>query len=143
MKIEIRRATQDDLPEAKRLVSAAGLPVEDLTADNLAFVAALGNDVVGVIGLEDFGHVGLLRSLVVAADSRTAGLGHDLVAALEKSAREREMGELWLLTTDADPFFSQLGYQIRGRNSAPEAIRGTAEFIELCPGDAFLMCKPL
>lgn len=143
MTIDIRRATHDDLPEATRLLSGAGLPIDDLTADNLAFVASVGNEIVGVIGFEDYGHVGLLRSLVVAEDSRTAGLGRNLVAALETSARERETQEIWLLTTDADPFFAQLGYQIRGRSSAPEAIKGAAEFAELCPGDAFLMCKPL
>jgi len=48
-----------------------------------------------------------------------------------------------LLTIDADPYFAQLGYQMRGRDAAPTAIRETTEFRELCPGDAFLMCKAL
>ncbi len=143
MTISIRQATHDDLSTAKTLVSDAGLPVDDLAAAHLAFVGIVDEDVVGVIGFENHGRVGLLRSLVVAEDARAAGLGRELVAALEASAREQGVDEIWLLTIDADPFFAQLGYQIRGRSLAPPEISATAEFIELCPGDAFLMCKEL
>lgn len=143
MTISIRQATRDDLSTAKILLSDAGLPVDDLSATHLAFVGIAEDDVVGVIGFENHGRVGLLRSLVVAEDARASGLGRELVAALEASAREQGIDEIWLLTIDADPFFAQLGYQIRGRSSAPPEIAGTAEFTALCPGDAFLMCKAL
>jgi amino-acid N-acetyltransferase len=103
--VRIRRATSEDLPQAKTLLSAAGLPIDDLTATHLAFVGIAGSDVVGVIGIENYGTVGLLRSLVVAEDARAAGLGRELVAALEASAHEQGVDEIWLLTTDADPFF--------------------------------------
>lgn len=143
MTVSIRRATRDDLPQARTLVSGARLPVDDLAAAHLAFVGVTDDQVVGVIGFENHGRVGLLRSLVVAEDARTAGLGRALVAALEASACEQGVEEIWLLTIDADPFFAQLGYQVRGRPSAPPEIRATPEFSELCPGDAFLMCKEL
>ena len=143
MTISIRQATRDDLSAAKILLSDAGLPVDDLAATHLAFVGIAEEDIVGVIGFENHGRVGLLRSLVVAEDARASGLGRELVAALEASAREQGIDEIWLLTIDADPFFAQLGYQIRGRSSAPPEIAGTAEFTALCPGDAFLMCKAL
>lgn len=143
MTVQVRRATGQDLPQARALLSGAGLPVDDLEASHLAFVGAAEDDVVGLIGFENHGCVGLLRSLVVAEDARTVGLGRRLVAALEALAREQEVDELWLLTIDADPFFAQLGYQMCGRQSAPAAISETAEFKKLCPGDAFLMCKAL
>lgn len=143
MTISIRQATHDDLSTAKTLLADAGLPVDDLAATQLAFVGIVDEDVVGVIGFENHGRVGLLRSLVVAKDARAAGLGRELVAALEASARAQGVDEIWLLTIDADPFFAQLGYQIRGRSLAPPEISATAEFRELCPGDAFLMCKEL
>jgi len=143
MTASIRPATPDDLVSARALLSQAGLPIDDLTAKHLAFVGIADDDVVGVIGFENFGRVGLLRSLAVAEDARTAGLGRELVTALERSAREQDVDEIWLLTIDADPYFAQLGYQLRGRQSAPPEIQETAEFSQLCPGDAFLMCKEL
>ena len=143
MTVEIRKAVPDDLPQVVPLLEAAGLPVADLTAGHLAFVGVADGDVVGAIGFEHRERIGLLRSLVVAEDARAAGLGRELVAALESLAREQGVDEVWLLTIDADPYFAQLGYQLQGRSSAPAMIQETAEFRELCPGDAFLMCKAI
>ncbi len=106
-------------------------------------VATQAGEPVGMIGLEKFGNVGLLRSLVVNEAGRGAGLGARLVTELELRARSEHIDELWLLTIDADPFFAQHGYVVAERDDAPNAIRNTAEFSTLCPGDAVLMCKHL
>ncbi len=124
-----------------RLLSDAGLPLDDLAVDHLAFVAEEDGELHGLIGLERFGEVGLLRSLVVASHSRGRGLGRKLVSALEAHARDCGVAELWLLTIDADAFFERLGYGVRRRDAAPDAIRATAEFSVLCPADAVLMSK--
>jgi len=140
---EIRRAHHGDIDAARNLLSEAGLPVEDLSAEHLAFVAEIDGRFVGTIGLESFGAIGLLRSLVVSADTRAGGLGRRLVAELEASTHEQGTEALWLLTIDADPFFQRLGYVVMDRADAPPVIRKTAEFSGLCPGDAVLMSKAL
>ena len=86
---------------------------------------------------------GLLRSLLVAAPCRGAGLGRRLVAALEASASERKVRELWLLTIDAEHFFARLAYNATARAAAPAAIQASAEFASLCPASAVLMRKSL
>ena len=141
----IRPATDADLSAARSWLAAAGLPVDDLTADHMQnFLVALADDrPVGVIGFEQFDTVGLLRSLVVDQSARSGGIGRQLVAALETRASESGVTELWLLTIDADRYFSRLGYEMMDRSAAPESIRRTAEFSNLCPGDAVLMRKTL
>ena len=141
--MRIRRATSKDLPQAKTMLSAAGLPVTDLAAEHLAFAAVDGERITGLIGFEPYGPIGLLRSLVIAEDARDKGLGRKLVASLEAAARDDGVDELWLLTIDADAYFAHLGYEVRERSDAPETIRGTAEFAGLCPDDATLMRKLL
>ena len=143
MTLRIRRATSEDLPQAKKMLAAAGLPVTDLAAEHLAFAAVDGEQVTGLIGCEPYGDIGLLRSLVVVENARYAGLGRKLVASLEAAARDDGVDELWLLTIDADAYFARLGYKVCERSAAPEMIRGTAEFAGLCPGDAMLMRKRL
>ncbi len=140
---QIRSAQSSDLGAALRLLSDAGLPLDDLTADHLALVAEEDGELHGLIGLELFGEVGLLRSLVVAGHYRGRGLGRKLVSALEAHARDCGVAELWLLTIDADAFLESLGYGVRGRDAAPDAIRATAEFSALCPADAALMSKSI
>lgn len=139
----IRPAAAADLPATKMLLEHAGLPVTDLESDHLAFVAESGAELVGAIGVESLGDVGLLRSLVVDANARAAGIGRELVVALEGHAGANGIAELWLLTLDADPYFERLGYRVRDRDDAPEPIRGTAEFSSLCPGSAVLMSKQM
>ncbi len=138
---QMRLPRSSDLDAAVRLLSDAGLPVDDLTADHLALVAEEDGELHGLIGLERFGDIGLLRSLVVASHDRGRGLGRMLVSALESHARDCGIAELWLLTIDADAFFERLGYDVRRRDAAPDAIRATAEFSALCPADAVLMSK--
>ena len=144
-RLQIRAATASDLAAAIRLLEAAGLPVADLARkgsdDFLA--AAVGEVFAGFIGLEQFDEFGLLRSLIVEPDFRSAGLGRVLVAALESYAGSRGVAELWLLTIDADQWFVKLGYAVRERDEAPGAIRSTDEFSGLCPDDAVLMSKAL
>ena len=143
MTLMIRPASPDDLDDAVTLLKDAGLPVADLSVERLALVAEKNNVFQGVIGLESFGAVALLRSLAVSVDARGAGIGPGLVTALEVACRADGVCEIWLLTIDADAFFTKLGYETRGRADAPQAIQNTKEFSGLCPGDAVLMSKTL
>ena len=143
MPVVIRDATAGDFPFALELLGSATLPTDDLTPAHLALVAEGDGGLAGAIGLERFGDVALLRSLVVSSPARGAGVGRALVQALESSAREQGVRELWLLTIDADAFFCGLGFVARDRASTPHAIRGSSEFSSLCPADAVLMSKRL
>lgn len=143
--IVIRSARTSDFDAAKALLIESGLPSEDLKPDYLRdFIIAVRADApIGIIGLESFDDIGLLRSLVVDRSCRGFGIGRRLVAALEATASAKGIAELWLLTIDADGFFARLGYAEHARPAAPDSIRSTAEFSSLCPGDALLMRKRL
>ncbi|MGI9235446.1 MAG: arsenic resistance N-acetyltransferase ArsN2 [Woeseiaceae bacterium] len=143
MNASIRAANPDDLPSALALLQEAELPTEDLSPEHLALVAEGEAGVLGVIGIERFGDVALLRSLVVSPGARAEGIGRKLVAALELLAVERDTRQLWLLTIDASDYFSRQGFTVRLRAEVPEPIKNSAEFSSLCPGDAVLMSKEL
>ena len=145
MPSQIVAATPEDFADVCRLLGDAGLPVEDLRREHLRrfLVARAENRLTGLIGLEVYNAIGLLRSLVVAPGSRRHGLGQQLVHELEAKARDLGVRELWLLTIDADLFFRRLGYLISDRSEAPAAVAATREFAGLCPDDAVLMHKSL
>ena len=141
--LEIRPAVTADFEIATALLADSNLPVDDLDARFLEgfLTATVGDKIAGFIGLENYGDVGLLRSLVVNPELRSVGLGRVLVAAVESYARDRGVSELWLLTIDADRWFAKLDYAARERDEAPQSIQQTREFSDLCPGDAVLMSK--
>ena len=141
----LRQADTGDWSKIRALLLESGLPVDDLAAEKLDgfLVAEDGSELVGLIGLQLFDTIGLLRSLVVASKARRLGLGSKLVGALESAAQAAGVTELWLLTIDAEKFFERYGFDIVTRDTAPSSIRETDEFRDLCPGTAFLMRKIL
>ena len=138
-----RESKPEDLSAALQLLERAELPVADVSADRLCLVAETDHGVCGVIGREVFHGSALLRSLVVSREARGTGIGAALVARLEALCGADGVEELWLLTIDAERFFTSLGFAVRQRAEAPQAIQGTEEFSSLCPGDAVLMSKKL
>lgn len=130
---------------AVRLLKSAGLPTEDLTAahcENFYF-AGPAEDPTGLVGLELFGNVALLRSLVVCAERRGSGEGTALLKHAEEHARQSGAHSLYLLTTTAEAFFSRHGYMRASRELAPPAIRETREFAGICPASSAFMTRTL
>jgi len=133
------------LAAVSRLLIEAALPTADLTPGKLEHFLARGKTEApqGVVGLELYPPVALLRSLAVAASARGHGIGSALLADAERYAREHQVKEIYLLTTTAERFFARAGYERIERDAAPEAIQETQEFSTLCPASSALMRKRL
>lgn len=129
----------------RELLAACDLPTADLESRHFESFLGCGTaaNPQGIVGLEIFGAVALLRSLAVAEEARGFGCGTALVAAAEHYAKEQGVRELYLLTTTAERFFARLGYTRADRNTAPEHIKRTQEFSGLCPESAAFMAKKL
>ena len=132
-------------PSVKALLTLADLPTTDLdTATALRLFGIEENGrLQGMVGYELHSEHILLRSLAVDPSQRGRGLGRRLVAHAEQMAQRDGATSAWLLTTTAEDFFSANGYSAAGRDSAPDAIRGTSQFSSLCPASSAFMCKRL
>lgn len=137
-------ARRADLAAIRRLLDRESLPSVDLTEDALEHFLVYRDEkgVAGAVGLERYGEVALLRSLVVASEHRGHGLGKRLVAAAEELAAKLNVHSIYLLTTTEVVFFESRGFRRIRREEAPLAIRSTGEFTSLCPASAVLMVKP-
>ena len=143
--LDLRPAKPAQFDAIAGLLSAAGLPVEDLNVTMLdAFVVATEGEVcVSVVGLEICESNALLRSLAVELQHRSRGLGARLVDAIETEAQARGVTALYLLTTTAATFFQRVGYTAHDRASVPPAIAATTEFSSLCPDTADCLWRDL
>jgi amino-acid N-acetyltransferase len=131
------------LQAAVALLTAAGLPSSDLTEPLLEhFVFSGPRDApTGLVGLELYDRVALLRSLAVAPDAQRSGLGSALLEHAEGYAYAHGVRALYLLTTTAERFFMGRGYRRTSRESCPAPIRSTSEFASLCPASSALLVK--
>lgn len=130
---------------ATRLLEAASLPASDLTDEHLDhfFYCGPAAAPAGLVGLELFGTDALLRSLVVTSGARAAGTGSALVRHAETYALTQGVRRIFLLTTTAEAFFARRGYSRMAREHAPDSIRTTREFADICPASSALMVKTL
>jgi amino-acid N-acetyltransferase len=145
MTSQVTIGSRPNLDAAVQLLAAAQLPTEDLTAAHCEnfFFAGSPTELTGLVGLELYGNVALLRSLVVAPDRRGAGAGAALLKHAEDHARSQGVRTLYLLTTTAESFFAKQGYQRAARETAPAAIRATREFAGICPASSAFMMRQL
>lgn len=141
----IRPATPDDFRAILALLDEASLPTQDLgNARPVHFWAAeCDGRIAAAGGLEQYGDAGLLRSLVVTHAARGTGLGIAIVQTIEDAAAAMGIARLVLLTRTARSFFEHRGYSVIPRETAPDAVRTSAEFRVFCPAPAVCMTKSI
>ncbi|HEU4407747.1 MAG TPA: arsenic resistance N-acetyltransferase ArsN2 [Polyangiaceae bacterium] len=141
----LRPAHEDDQGVVLALLARAALPLGGVveTFPTGYVVAVAGERLAGVAGVERYDRWGLLRSVAVAAELRSAGLGAQLVGRVLAGATGDGLEEAYLLTTTAPAFFRKLGFREVGRASVPAPVRASAEFASICPASAVCMALRL
>lgn len=125
-----------------QLLAAEKLPVADLPLSLDNFVVALqNNEVIGVAGLEIYGHYGLLRSLTVKADYRGQGIADKLLQQIAALSSLNQLSALYLLTETAPGYFEKKGYKKITRADVPVELQQSSEFSHVCPQSATVMKK--
>lgn len=140
----IERATAADFDAVRRLLGAAGLPLDGVEDPATTFfVARAQGEVVGTAAVEAYADGVLLRSVAVAATFRGRGLGERLTEAALDHARAVGSRQAFLLTTTAAAYFPRLGFEIVTRTDVPPGVAGSVEFTSACPASATVMRAPL
>lgn len=138
----LRRALSSDLAAIERLLVASSLPLDGVREALDDFVVAdTGDEIVGVAGLESCCDDALLRSVAVAPEWRSQGLGRALVTRIISDAEARGCRALYLLTNTAEHYFPSFGFHATSRDAVPARVRETVEFTRACPHSATVMCR--
>jgi amino-acid N-acetyltransferase len=136
----IRAANAGDREAVEALLAASGLPTDGVAEHFGSFlVAEQGGRIVGAVGVELYGRDALLRSVVVAKEARSAGLGMTLTRRAIDEARARGVRTLYLLTTTAETFFPRAGFVSVSRDEVPRGVQASRERNGACPASSTLM----
>jgi amino-acid N-acetyltransferase len=143
--VTLRPAGGHDQDAVLALLAEAGLPLGGVAErfPNGYTVAVVGDRLVGVAAVERYERWGLLRSVAVVPDLRSAGLGARLAGDVLAGARGDGLDEIYLLTTTAPAFFGKLGFCQVDRAGVPAPVRASAEFASICPSSAVCMALRL
>ena len=139
---QLRAARAADLPSIERLLTTSQLPLAGVADSLPGFVVAESDGaIVGTAALEVCCDNALLRSVAVAPEWRSRGLGRALVTRVIADAEARGLRALYLLTTTAEHYFPSFGFQEVARSEVPGDVQGTEEFRSACPASAVVMCR--
>ncbi len=103
------------------------------------YTAIEDGKVIGLIGMERYGHYGLLRSMVVHPDYRNK----KIAKAIEETATLSGISLMFLLTETAEKYFEKKGYDVITRDKVPDEVKASTEFCHVCPVGATVMRKHL
>ena len=140
----IEPATERDLPQIRELLERLHLPLAGVEAHlTTMLVARDGEQVVGTAALELYVDGVLLRSVAVEPHHQGKQLGPLLTDAALQLATAHGANIAFLLTTTAERFFPEFGFEQIGRERVPPSIRQSVEFQSACPSSAIVMRKQL
>ncbi len=135
-------AVSADKDQIRRLLSECELPTLYIHRHLKSFmVAKAGKKIVGVIGVEGYGRVGLLRSLCVDRAYRGRGIARMLNEKIMAYARMQRIDRLYMFTFNAEKFASKLGFHKIDKKQIPKSIRSTWQFRKLKFSPAVSMMK--
>lgn len=142
--VQIRVAREADLGAIEALLAASQLPTVGVRDAMCSFLVAEADArIVGVVGMETHGNYGLLRSTAVAPEWRGRAVAKQLVERIIAQAESQGVNALYLLTTTAERYFPNFGFEVTARDIVPPDITATEEFREACPASATVMCLKL
>jgi len=142
--LDIRMASDTDLPMVERLLASHHLPVDDLKAHvKSLWVARHEGRIVGSVALELYADGALLRSAAVSDECRGHGVGGQLTRVALQAADERHLPAVYLLTTTADGYFPRFGFERITRDDVPAGVKSSVEFRSACPASAIVMRRLL
>jgi N-acetylglutamate synthase-like GNAT family acetyltransferase len=100
-----------DLALVREMLARGGMMTDGIEWPAACYIVAyVGDDAVGVIGVESKIDAALIRSLYVDESARGRGIGGALLAAARKAAHARGARQLYLFGVDAGGFFERRGF---------------------------------
>ncbi len=134
---QVRPATGPDLPAIAQLLHEGGLHA-GAARERLGRTVVSQSDrrVMATAAWEPVGEEVLLRSVAVSREARGAGIGMLVVAAALRQAARSGAGDVYLVTTDAEGFFTRCGFRTIPREELPAPVAGHRQLTRDCPTSA-------
>lgn len=140
MTVRIREAVAADLSKIEDLLRDADLTTAGVGEQLSGFlVGEVAGEVIAAAGLEIYGPSTLLRSVAVRPDYRQRGLASLLVRQLLDRAHQVGAHAVYLLTTNAEGYFSRFGFTPIDRGAVDPPVTRSAEFGDACCATAQTM----
>ena len=143
--VTIEKASPACLDDVLEILSQVNLPHDGVKEHFGGFLIARsgGGKVLGCVGLERHGDLGLLRSAAVLPEYQGQWIGNKLVRELLKRAANEGVAEVVLLTTTAEEYFqNKFGFKVARRSGYEKRLANSPEWnLPRCSSAVFMTLK--
>lgn len=143
--ITIEKASPSCLAEVLEILSSVGLPNEGVEEhlDGFLIARSGAGEIVGCVGMERHGEIGLLRSAAVLPEYQGQWIGNKLIRQLLEQATGEGVKEVALLTTTAKDYFqNKFGFKEATRSLYEQLLANSQEWnLPRCSSAAFMTLK--
>jgi N-acetylglutamate synthase-like GNAT family acetyltransferase len=143
--VTIEKASLACLDDVLEILSQVNLPHDGVKEHFGGFLIARsgGGKILGCIGLERHGELGLLRSAAVLSEYQGQWIGNKLVRELLKRAAGEGVTEVVLLTTTAQEYFqNKFGFKEARRSGYEKRLADSPEWnLPRCSSAVFMTLK--
>lgn len=143
--VAVEKVAPECIGEVLEILSRAGLPHDGVEEHLSGFLIARNGSgqILGCVGLERHGDLGLLRSAAVLPEYRGQWVGSKLVREILKRAAAEGITEVALLTTTAGDYFQKkFGFKEAKRSHYEKRLANSTEWsLPRCSSAAFMTLK--
>jgi len=143
--VTIEKASPACLDDVLEILSQVNLPHDGVKEHFGGFLIARsgGGKILGCVGLERHGEIGLLRSAAELSEYQGQWIGNKLVQELLKRAASEGVTEVVLLTTTARDYFqNKFGFKEARRSSYEKRLANSSEWnLPRCSSAVFMTLK--
>ena len=128
----IKKASITDLQGIHQLLEELDLPITGVSEHLDNFLLSIHNDRrTGIIGLELYGKIGLLRSVGVRTSYQGKRIGDDLMVAIQEFAKFKSVEQIYLFTDTAERWFERYGFTTISNDQLDPLLQQSKEY-SLC-----------
>lgn len=141
----LQEKSVEELAKIKELLVAGNLVPAELERTNLFFFLRKDGCGVlqGVVGVELYPDIALLRSLVVHEQWRRRGIARNLLAEATEFIRQAGIDEVFLLTETVEEMMVRYGFSYLEGREIPEALLASPFLDGRCSCSCRMMRKSL
>jgi N-acetylglutamate synthase-like GNAT family acetyltransferase len=143
--ITIKKASPSCLTKLLEILSLVGLPHEGMEEhlDDFLIAQSGGGKVIGCVGVERHGKIGLLRSAAVLPEYQGQRIGNKLIRQILKQAAGKGVTEVALLTTTAKDYFQdKFGFKEAKRSDYEASLAKSPEWnLPRCSSASFMILE--
>ncbi|MEC2073498.1 GNAT family N-acetyltransferase [Alkalihalophilus marmarensis] len=130
MSIVVRRAATKDILPIQRLVARAGLSSAGIEHAVSQFLVVENEDeqIIGAVGIEQYEHNALMRSLVLDSPIWTGVLTLEFLQVALAYAKDQDIRTVYMCAKSSSPLFYQLDFKEVKKERIPKVVKQSTHY---------------